>query len=377
MVRKKTSRSKAKPSSLTPRLAGSAKRTKSKRPAGKPKGKSKAKARPTAYVDGPGPLGRWWNGLGDDARVTIRNVLLGLLLLAGIIGGGIWAFKAMERHVLAEREGERIRHLSITFADEPVWLSESALIRIRKRSVAVDARFEEAGFLRAVKSALEADPWIRRVEQVTKRVNPQDAMRGEIAIVCEFRQPVAKVLLTDVGMGQGPTTLYLADDGVVLRLEEVAKYVDIASLSGEPSKIRVYASGEHIPAGTGVELLHYPTIEGATNGSPQPGQPWSGADVSDALALAQALQDKPYANQIQRIRIAEGHPRCDLTLDVMADDGRQIEIYFGRLATGETDYVVPMATRIAWLDEFVAPLNGRIGGVSRYINLRRDQIYVD
>jgi hypothetical protein len=54
-----------------------------------------------------------------------------------------------------------------------------------------------------------------------------------------------------------------------------------------------------------------------------------------------------------------------------------ISVFFGRMETGQTDYVVPLATRVAWLDEYAASQGGEIGGVGRYIDLRRDQIYVD
>ncbi len=370
MARKKTSRSKSRSSSLTPRLAGGTKRA-------KPKPPPKPKARPKARNEGPRGFDRWWNGLSHDSRVIIGGLVLGAILLAAIIGGGIWAFKAMERHVLDQRAAMRIRHLRITFADEPFWLANSTLDRIRRRSVAISAKFEDAQFLGAINDALVADPWVRRVERITKAVNPQDPALGEIMAACEFRQPVAKIQREGVGMGQGPATLYLADDGVVLPAEEVAKYVDIASIQGDYRRVRVYAAREHVPAGTVVDLLHFPIIDGGQSGPATAGARWASQDIVDALTLAKALQGKPYANQIQRIRIADGRPRCDLTLEVTTDDGRQIEVYFGRLATGETDYVVPMATRIAWLDEFVAPMNGRIGGVNRYINLRRDQLYVD
>jgi hypothetical protein len=373
MARKKTSRSKSKPTTLAPRLAGKrkggSKKSKPRRTSPKVKSKPRSKATNATH---PGGLAGWWESTSGETRQLIRGLVLGAIILAVLIGGGIWGFKAMEQRVLEKREGHGVTRQTVRFVNQPWWIPRQTLNAICRRAISADAPdFEDPAFLQTVHDALTNDPWIKRINRITKRIHPQDPTVGEIAIDCEFRRPVA--VLASAG---GGIAGYLSLDGTLLPADEVARLVSWRALQAGVANPPVFSGPQHVPAGTIPVELHYPVIALADESGPP-----SGADLADALALADLLLDKPYANQITRILVSPARPRCDLTLEVQCEvmgvTDAFISVFFGRMETGQTDYVVPLATRVAWLDEYAASQGGEIGGVGRYIDLRRDQIYVD
>ncbi len=120
MARKKTSRSKSKPTTLAPRLAdkrkGGSKKSKPRRTSPKVKSKPRSKATNATH---PGGLAGWWESTSGETRQLIRGLVLGAIILAVLIGGGIWGFKAMEQRVLEKREGHGVTRQTVRFVNLP------------------------------------------------------------------------------------------------------------------------------------------------------------------------------------------------------------------------------------------------------------------
>ena len=126
--------------------------------------------------------------------------------------------------------------------------------------------------------------------------------------------------------------------------------------------------------------IHYITIQGVESWPPEPGQVWNGKDIRDGIRLVQLVNTRSYCNQITVVdvrnhdgRISNSEPH--LAMYAQVDQSRLTTIKFGRLPMPDGDYVVLPERKLRHMDQYVATHNGRLAGISEWIELRRDDLH--
>ena len=202
-----------------------------------------------------------------------------------------------------------------------------------------------------------------------------------MTVRCEFRRPVARLVLRRGPAGTDENTVYLDAQGVRLPASQAPKYEAWIRTSADAApQWRPYVWREDVPRGAAVRAIHYPSIRGAAGDPPPEGQRWTDGDVMAGLRLVALLADRPYADQITMLdvrnydgRISPNEPH--LRMWAQTGRGRATDIRFGRFPRPGVDYVVSPERKLSYLDEYARLNGGRLGGLQRYVDLRYDQGY--
>jgi hypothetical protein len=286
-----------------------------------------------------------------------------LLILAVVSIGGTMGFAAMERHIQSRQRALGSTTYALSLETAPHWAPRSLLRTILKSALpAKPLTFEDARLCEDIHVRMQANPWVNEVRSVRRvRTGPR---AGRVTIDATFHRPVARV-------NAGMRIAYVAFDGTVLPSHQAPAFV--ASVLGR----RVfYQARDHVPAHA--RPLHYPLIDGVQSIPPQLGRTWNSPDLHDGLRLYAEIIKKPYANQITVYdvrnfgrRISDTEP--ELRMSAQAGLGRVTDIRFGRWAK-PGDFVIPVARKMEYLDEYSRENKGWLAGRHLHIELRYDEL---
>jgi hypothetical protein len=339
---------------------------------------SKTKANKRAEAS---PLWRWWGGLSDDTKTTVRGVILWAVLIAAASGATVWGLGEMEAYLLAEGGDCRVETIHSGLVNRPDWLPYSTARAIAGSFVVSGRGFDDPSLTREIYLRAAANPWVRRVHSVTKELGENPRI-GVVNVHCEFRRPVARIMRrTDVAV-IAQNIVYVDGDGVVLPTQQTPRYETFVKGEHGARRRITYVDKEESPPLSTVRRIHYPFIQGVRVEPPRVGQVWRGEDMAAGLRLVMLISDKPYANQITAVdvrnyggRISSHEPH--LRMRAQIGGNRPTDIKFGRFPiVGGGDYVIDPQRKLEYLDEYAYENNGQLAGLKDYLDLRYDQLHV-
>lgn len=213
-----------------------------------------------------------------DDRHPIRSFLKAVVTLA-FVGGCVFGY-LRTRDAVASSVTFRPVPPRVALKDRPAWMSDSLankILRVAAPDVA-HAVFDH-GLLVNTASLLrnhpDSAPWVREVKSVRRAY---DSAPGDlIEIDCDFRAPVALV--------RWELYYWLVDgDGVLLPEQYTAADLRKVMYDGDKVSLRI--------------------IEGVVQPPPDAGQKWQGLDIASGIDMVKLLHGKPYADEIERINVA-------------------------------------------------------------------------
>ncbi|MEM8873309.1 MAG: hypothetical protein AAGD32_03525 [Planctomycetota bacterium] len=204
----------------------------------------------------------------------------------------------------------------LVLLDFPDWLGDQGELLVRQAVGQVPATSPlESDALLAVRSRLEAEPWVRSVTSVRRRATTEGDV---IEAVCDYRAPVAVV-------EHGGFFWMVDRDGVLL-----------------PKKLGVDQLRRQVIGEDGETRMR--RIENVKLDPPHPGEVWAGEDLKAALRMEALLRQEPWAGQVAAIDMANYGGRRDVVgphVALRTRHGNQIG--WGR-PPGEEDPLLEIAT---------------------------------
>lgn len=320
------------------------------------------------------PRGRW---------ATLGSGLFWVSLVAAVGAAAAFGLKALEARVVAsDAPGAVPTSVRVRMSPIPAWMPWSLACHIATGALAPDADFNDPSLGQSVYERLSANSWVRSVRHVLKK-RSDDPLTGILEIEANFREPVAVVVLRD-----GRAYAFVDAEGVRLADEPNAPgaarwVVTLPATADRPAREVRYWTRSEVPPGSAARPAHYVLIEGAAAPPPAPGREWEGKDLADGLRLAMLLRPKRYGGQVVSVdvrnhggRVLGNSGAAHITVHARARDGEPVEVRFGRFPAPYGDYIVPVETRMANLDAYVARCGGAFG-VHRKIDLRYDRIHAE
>jgi hypothetical protein len=192
--------------------------------------------------------------------------LLGIALLAGVIGGPYLAWRKLKPRILSSPE-YRVGREQVEITPAPAWIHTD----IRKQvfddpSLAGPLSLMDDKLTEQIAGAFSAHPWVAKVTRVTKR-HPSSTNPTAVKVELVYRQPVCMV---EVPGG----VLAVDAEGVLLPSEDF----------------------------TSIEATRYPRLLGAEpRPAGPPGQRWADAKVVGGAEIAAALGPVWETMRLQRI----------------------------------------------------------------------------
>jgi hypothetical protein len=257
----------------------------------------------------------------DPKRTLAGLKALGVFALAVALVIG-WRYG--ERYLLdyaKQRQDAPITAEMVELVDAPAWMSEGIRDQVRQTaSERIDPDPLDGKSLRRAAEALEHDPWVREVIQVSRRTG------GRVLVSARYRQPVAVI--------QGKDGYHLVD----------AQGVCMPGL---------YAMHE-------VERLGLVMVLGVSTPPPaKAGEVWPGEEVSAGLSLIRLLSAEPYMDKIRSFDVSQRDERGRLRLVLHTEDGT---VRWG-LPPGEEHAIEPDAqVKLGWLRQLAQRDNALSSG---------------
>jgi len=196
-------------------------------------------------------------------------------------------------------------------------------------------------------AALNTNPWIRNVKQV-RRV--YDKSPGDtIEIDCDYRAPAALVHWGD---------FYWLVDGDGIKLPEQFNSQHVPRIvMGADSRMNIRI------------------IEGVKHPPPESGESWSGEDLVAGLELVRLIFDKPYAEEIVKVNVANFNGRRDpreAHIVLVTKDAH--EIRWGRAISAKDAFAEVAPSQKLKYMEAVFNEKHHVDGGQAWIDIRFDAI---
>lgn len=221
--------------------------------------------------------------------------------------------------------------------------------------------------------AAAANPWIRRVVRVEKRIT-DDPRIGVLEIHAEYRKPFARVSLKD-----GRSYAYVSDDACRLP-DEVPQFVAwIPGFDGHVGRKVYFLNEQEVPPSLSAVGVHYVIIKGVAGQMPPVGRRWEGEDIVEGLRLVALVWSRPYANQVAEVDVRNVGWRASgrepqLRLVARKANGPETIVLFGRFPDPEGDWVVPPERKLHNLDLYVRNNHGTLAGLVSRIDIQGDNL---
>jgi hypothetical protein len=199
--------------------------------------------------------------------------LLILIILLGIACFGLQRLKQyVERNIAISSDP-----MIVVIKDRPLWMSDNVVQEIADvaRPRGAHSAFDRQ-MLQDTRRALEANPWVARVNEVRRAYTNQPG--DTLELDCDFRVPAAWV-----HWGQ---YYWLVDrDG-----HKLPEQYSAAKMPGEVLS----------PDGR----INLRIIDGVRNPPSEAGRVWEGADLAAGLEMAGVLFEHPYTEEIVKIDVS-------------------------------------------------------------------------
>jgi len=300
-----------------------------------------------------------------------------VLLVAGLLFGvGAATLVLLEGHVLDRHAHSAPTRAKVVLLDRPEWMPPQLEREIISSLCPVKLRFTDPRLTEELWKRSEANPWVRRVRSVRRRM-AADGQSGEILIEAEFRRPSARVPRPD-----GVRHVYVDEQGVVLPAEQTPKFTAELTVDGRARRV-YFLQREDAPPHLRLQRIHYVEVlvhYAYDPPPPAPGRQWSSEALAAALRLVKLIEARrEWAWQISAVsvenhdgRVARNEPHIRMYAQV--GRGPVTDIRWGRFPTPDGDWVVSPERKLSYLDDFFRR-HGRLAGVKEYIDLRYDWGY--
>ena len=278
-----------------------------------------------------------------------------LVVIFGAVIGVVAGLRALERRVLAGQVGKLPQAVALTCDDNATdWMPEELGQQIREDLLPEGSRYNDDSLARAVCERAQANPWIAQVQDVTKRLGP-DPRIGEVVLKAEYRQPAARVQISD------HTWLYVDAQGYRLP-DEVPTFRGQVRLGNRVVERWYFAA----TAPAGAEPIHYIDIIGVSTPPPAIGQKWEADELADGLRLAGLLRRYTWQNQVATIDVRNYEGKLDpngpwLQIVAKAQTGN-MNVAFGHFPMPHGDWEISTEDKLSGLDSFVRKHNGPVKG---------------
>jgi hypothetical protein len=276
-----------------------------------------------------------------------RQVKLNLtVFLVLILGGGV-GYSFLRKYV-DQRLTFPTDAPQVVLKNRPVWMSDflaEQIVNLVRPSTGLST-FDQQPLIDTY-DLLKHNPWVKDVHQVRRvyRKKPGDT----IEIDCEYRAPIALVRYGDV---------YALVDAEGIKLPELFN-------ASQLPQIMFGRNGQ----------INIRVIEGVLRAPPDPGHKWISEDLSAGLEMVRLLYGKPFAEQLQLVRVNNYHGRVDSKeawLVLLTRD--QTEVRWGRPPSASDAFAeVPWHQKLANMERIMEKYH-RIDAGHSAVDLRFDQV---
>jgi hypothetical protein len=286
----------------------------------------------------------------DDAH-PIRAFLKAVFTLA-FVGFCVYAWLRTRDHVVRDLTFAR-NPPRVVLHERPSWMSDALMnkiIRVAAPDVAHSA-FDHQLLVNTaslLQNHPDTAPWVRTVRSVRRVYD--NAPGDTLEIDCDFRSPVALV--------KWELYYWLVDgDGILLPEQYTA---------GDLRKVMYDGGG-------GGDHLSLRIIEGVATSPPESGQKWQGADLAAGIDMIKLLYGKPYADDVERINVANLSGRQNPNeAQVVLITRFQTQVRWGRPVNAKDYFVeVSPAQKLEYMSSIVRDY-GRVDAKHSAVDLRFD-----
>jgi hypothetical protein len=304
-------------------------------------------------------------------RAPGLRFFLVLLLLCGLVVGGAVGMNHLDKGVQKGKFGPVVKHVGVLpVATPPPWMPKELSRDICISIMPKNANYNDPDLTAKVQALAAANPWIRKVARIGRKLDERRVGLGLITIDVLYRQPVAAVR-TEQGLA------YVDFEGYRLPENQVPRFMKRESQgAGKPDKLSCY-----LHEAPGLERIHYMEIQGVTSPPPQVGRKWDAEDLAEGLKLADLMCRQPYAKQIAIVDVRNFSGRisrneCHLQLIAKDRQGKTTTIYFGQFPGLDAPAEIPSDRKLKYLEYYAKTHSGNLAGSNRLLDLRYDNLLV-
>ena len=328
----------------------------------------------------PSVLAKWWRGIDPAKRHAFFRGTATAVFVSAMGIGVIWIARNLQRHVLAMDQAPALA-AQVRLTQWPWWMPLPVVRDVAYSLTPRGTTFNDPAVVDEVYRAALANPWIRGGEPneqpLVTKIRGDNPDYGIIQVDARFRRPVAKVKVP----GQAQEE-FVDADGVRLPAEQAPRWIaSLAPSGGAGARQICFVDVKDVPSGVQAAPIHYVRIDGVQAAPPPVGQKWPGADLAAGIRLAGLVADRPYFRQIVAIdeRNYDGRLSKQAPAQVMyaatPGSGKATEIRLEAFPREEGDFRIAPEQGLLNLDVYYK-MRGTLAGISRYIDLRGDQLYV-
>lgn len=279
-----------------------------------------------------------------------------IALWAFVVGLGATAvglgFSKLKRHVEVRYATDMLPPV-VVIKNQPAWMRPELAEKIVNvaRPVAAASSFDR-DVLRDVHDQLmsspDVGPWISNLKSVRRAYGNKPG--DTIEIDAEFRAPIALVHYDN---------LYWLVDSAGVRLPEAHRPENLTRAIVDPD---------------GKVVLR--VIEGVRRRPADPGLVWPGGDLAAGLELVRGIYDKPFAQEIVKVDVANFGGRVNASAaQLVLVTRHNTEIRWGRPITGKDSYIAELDTgrKLQYLEKIVQQY-GRVDAGQPWIDIRFDRV---
>ena len=279
----------------------------------------------------------------------IRSFLKAVVLLA-FVGASVYGYLRARDHVVKDVTFSQ-NPPKVVLKDRPSWMSDalaSKIVRVAAPDVAYSA-FDHQLLVNTaslLRNHPDSAPWVKSVRSVRRAFekSPGDTLE----IDCDFRAPVALV--------KWELYYWLIDgDGILLPEQYTAADLRKVMYDGDHLSLRI--------------------IEGIATSPPESGQKWQGPDLASGIDMIKLLYGKPYADEIERINVANFAGRQDTReAQLVLITRYQTQVRWGRPINAPDAMVeVSPAQKLDYMARIVKDF-GRVDAKHSAVELRFDDV---
>lgn len=337
------------------------------------------------------------SGLG---RVPGLRFFLILLVLCGLVVGGAAGMRRLDIGVQKGNFGPVVQYVGAVLEDPPPppWMPEQVSTDIGKSILPKGANYNDPELPGKVDELAAANPWVRQVVSVSRRMDKRDPRIGLIVLSAKYRQPAAAVQ-TEQGLR------YVDREGFRLPDGQTPQYMKwLPRGPGMPPRQACYIHQGDAPD---LEQIHYIEIQGVSTPPPPVGRKWDAKDLVEGLKLVDLVWSDPrIGKQIALVDVRNFDGRINpqesflrmIAKDPLAAGAKTTEILFGQFPGSESavglppdrkDWPpgleeklkkaaaeVPSVRKMLYLDHYAKSHGGLLAGKNRQLDLRYDDLHI-
>src|SRR4051794_2345182 len=277
----------------------------------------------------------------------VRAFLKAVCTLA-FVGLCVFAYLRTRDHVVRDLTFAR-NPPRVVLHERPSWMSDALMNKIM-HVAAPDVAHSAFDHQLLVNTASllqnhpDTAPWVKTVRSVRRIYD--NAPGDTIEIDCDFRSPVALV--------KWEMYYWLVDgDGILLPEQYTTNDLRKVMYDGDHLSLRI--------------------IEGVATSPPESGQKWQGADLAAGIDMIKLLYGKPYADDVERINVANLSGRQNPNeAQVVLITRYQTQVRWGRPVNAKDYFVeVSPAQKLEYMSSIVRDY-GRVDAKHSAVDLRFD-----